>query len=216
MAAVACSTFQGPGPLVASGQKSAETSDSAIVEPTVRKPALSMNGERGFSSDPESVRFQWPVDEATMSRGFLAAPVKRKKPHWGIDLANHKGTPIMAANNGKVIYAGHSFKGYGKLVIVEHGDDWATFYAHLNKILVKEGQDVAQGEKIAEMGRTGHATGNHLHFEVRHLRKPVNPLAYLPSTSGPPRTVGQNHAITIQLSSQLSQPSSSSEPPPEP
>jgi murein DD-endopeptidase MepM/ murein hydrolase activator NlpD len=201
--ASACSTFQGPGGLTPSGSPS--QSAGAITPPNVRSPALAMNGERGFTQAQEAMHFQWPVDEASMSRGFLAAPVKRKRPHWGVDLANHKNTPILASEKGTVVYTGHAFKGYGKLVVVEHSDEWATLYAHLNNILVSEGQVVNQGEKIGEMGRTGHATGVHLHFEIRHFRQPVNPLAYLPPTTVQPRTFGQLRTSSIRLSPQASQ-----------
>jgi len=163
-----------------------------------------MNGERGFSQATEAVHFQWPVDEASLSRGFLAAPIKRKRPHWGVDLANHKNTPILASEKGTVVYTGHAFKGYGKLIVVEHNEEWATLYAHLNNILVSEGQVVGQGDKIGEMGRTGRASGVHLHFEIRHFRQPVNPLAFLPPT-GQPRIAGQLRASSIRLSQQASQ-----------
>lgn len=120
--------------------------------------------------------FDWPIDSAKLSRGFKLG----KKPHWGLDLANRKGTLIFSAERGRVIYAGRAFRGYGKMIIVEHGTHWATLYAHLHKISVKEGQDVQRGQPIAEMGRTGRATGNHLHFELRYERQPVDPMMYLP------------------------------------
>lgn len=112
-----------------------------------------------------------------MTRGFL--PHKRR-PHLGIDLAAPKGTPILAAQAGTVIYAGREFKGYGKMVLIESGDGWATLYAHFDKILISEGQRVRQGEVIGSMGRTGRATGVHLHFEIRRNRGPIDPLPLLP------------------------------------
>lgn len=112
-----------------------------------------------------------------MTRGFI---VKSSRSHWGLDLANRKGTPILASESGIVIYAGQGFRGYGKLIVIEHDDTWATLYSHLHRINVKEGQAVKRGQKIGTMGRTGRATGVHLHFEIRHKKQPVNPLAYLP------------------------------------
>ncbi len=123
------------------------------------------------------VGFDWPVDSARMTRGFL--PNKRR-PHLGIDLAAPKGTPILAAQGGTVIYAGREFRGYGKMVLIESGNGWATLYAHFNKILISEGQKVRQGEIIGEMGRTGRATGVHLHFEIRRNKGPIDPLPLLP------------------------------------
>jgi murein DD-endopeptidase MepM/ murein hydrolase activator NlpD len=122
--------------------------------------------------------FQWPVDSARLSRGFRTSG---RKPHLGIDLAAPKGTPILAAHDGVVIYTGREFKGFGKMVMIEGGKGWATLYAHFSKITAREGQRVSRGDKIGEMGRTGHATGNHLHFEVRKESGPVDPLEYLPN-----------------------------------
>jgi murein DD-endopeptidase MepM/ murein hydrolase activator NlpD len=121
--------------------------------------------------------FDWPVDNARMTRGFLP---HKKRPHLGLDLAAPKGTPIMAARAGTVIYTGREFHGYGKMILIESGDGWATLYAHLDKILVAEGKKVHQGEVLGAMGRTGHATGYHLHFEIRKDRGPVDPLPLLP------------------------------------
>lgn len=119
----------------------------------------------------------WPVDEARMTRGYLP---NRKRPHLGLDLASPKGTPILSAHNGLVIYTGRDFKGFGKMVLIEGANGWATLYAHLDKIQVKEGLRVLQGQRIGTMGRTGRATGVHLHFELRKARGPVDPLLYLP------------------------------------
>lgn len=125
----------------------------------------------------QTLTFDWPVDRARMTRGFLP---KKRKPHLGIDLAASRGTPILASQNGTVIYAGREFRGYGKMVLIESGNGWATLYAHFDKILVAEGQKVHQGEVIGSMGRTGRATGVHLHFEIRKDRGPIDPLPLLP------------------------------------
>ncbi|WII71034.1 M23 family metallopeptidase [Bdellovibrio sp. 22V] len=125
----------------------------------------------------KEMSFDWPVDRARMTRGFLP---NKKRPHLGIDLAAPKGTPILASQSGTVIYAGREFRGYGKMVLVESGEGWATLYAHFDKILVSEGQKVRQGEVIGAMGRTGRATGVHLHFEIRKNKGPIDPLPLLP------------------------------------
>lgn len=124
--------------------------------------------------------FDWPVDDARMTRGWLP---NRKKPHLGLDLAAPRGTRIYASHAGTVIYAGRDFRGFGKMVMIEGTQGWATLYAHLHKIDVKEGQRVSQGDMIGQMGRTGRATGVHLHFEIRRTAGPVDPLLYLPGGS---------------------------------
>jgi len=203
---VSCATFRGPGTLVLGGSEelgvNPQETSVATAETEQQSSGLSLNGKRGFFQTSSEVRFDWPVDQARMSRGFFASPARRKRPHWGIDLANQRGTPILAAEKGVVIYTGRAFHGYGRLVVIEHGSDWATMYGHLDKIIVKEGQEVEQGQAIGNMGRTGRATGVHLHFEVRHFRQPVNPLAYLPPILGS-KISGQPNARPYEKSYQL-------------
>jgi len=125
--------------------------------------------------------FDWPVLEARMTRGFLPKGTKkRRRPHKGIDLAAQRGTAVMASHDGIVIYTGKQFKGYGKMIMIEK-DGWATLYAHLDKIVVYEGQKVRQGEVIGALGNTGRSSGPHLHFEIRKLDGPIDPLPYLPA-----------------------------------
>lgn len=141
-------------------------------------PSRSVASDQPLSiENPTGISFDWPVDNARMTRGFMP---KKRRPHLGLDLAAPKGTPILASQGGTVIYAGREFKGYGKMILIESGNGWATLYAHFSKILVSEGQKVRQGEVVGEMGRTGRATGVHLHFEIRKNRGPVDPLPLLP------------------------------------
>jgi murein DD-endopeptidase MepM/ murein hydrolase activator NlpD len=120
--------------------------------------------------------FAWPVKNGKLTQTFKNHPRK----HDGIDIGGQRNTRIYAAEAGRVIYTGHDFNGYGKLIIIEHaGDTWASFYAHLNGFKVREGQRVFKGQLIGLMGRTGRATGVHLHFEIRHRLRPVNPLVFL-------------------------------------
>lgn len=121
--------------------------------------------------------FNWPVDEARLTRGYLP---NQRKPHLGIDLAANKNTAIFSAHDGVVLYTGRDFRGFGKMIIIEGENGWASIYAHLNEIKVTEGQRVSQGDLVGKMGRTGRATGVHLHFELRKGRGPVDPLLYLP------------------------------------
>lgn len=121
--------------------------------------------------------YDWPVDRARFTRGFIP---KRPRPHLGVDLAGPKGTPILSAQKGIVIYAGRDFRGFGKMILIEASNGWASLYAHLDKIKVKEGDSVDQGDLIGTMGNTGRTTGTHLHFEIRKNKLPVDPLLYLP------------------------------------
>lgn len=131
--------------------------------------------------------FDWPVWEARMSRGFLPRGSKKyRRPHKGIDLAAPRGSAVMASNDGVVIYTGSAFHGYGKMIMIESLDpvdegNWATLYGHLDKILVYEGKRVKQGEVIGALGNTGRSSGPHLHFEIRRLNGPIDPLPLLPA-----------------------------------
>ncbi|MDR2613780.1 MAG: peptidoglycan DD-metalloendopeptidase family protein [Candidatus Accumulibacter sp.] len=97
----------------------------------------------------------------------------------GIDIAGKAGDPVIAASDGRVVYSGTGLRGYGKLVIIKHDATYLSAYAHNQNILVKEGQSVTKGQKIAEMGNTD-ADRVKLHFEVRRQGKPVDPLKHLP------------------------------------
>jgi len=125
--------------------------------------------------------YMWPA------KGMLTSPYGWRwgRMHKGIDIAAPVGTPIMAAASGKVITAGWNDGGYGNLVEVQHADGSVTLYAHNSRLLVRVGQQVRQGQQIAEMGSTGFSTGPHSHFEV-HLpgRGAVNPIALLPQSRG--------------------------------
>lgn len=122
--------------------------------------------------------FVWPV-QGEITRTFTQDSTRR---HDGIDIAAPQGTPIMAAADGKVLFSGWGPGGYGLLVILRHEDDIVTVYAHNEQNLVEVDQNVRQGEPIATVGRSGRATGNHLHFEIRHRTVPIAPYKFLPST----------------------------------
>lgn len=98
--------------------------------------------------------------------------------HEGVDFPSPVGTTVMAAGSGVVLSAG-TMTGYGNVLEVDHGDGVVSRYAHLSRILVKEGDVVLKGQKVAEVGNTGRSTGAHLHFEVRLNGEPVDPTRYL-------------------------------------
>jgi murein DD-endopeptidase MepM/ murein hydrolase activator NlpD len=99
--------------------------------------------------------------------------------HDGIDIAAPDGSPVLAADDGTVIFVGKQ-SGYGNVVIVRHEHGLVTVYAHNSEVLVREGARVARGQQVARVGQTGRTTGPHLHFEVRDGVKPRDPLLYLP------------------------------------
>ncbi len=98
-----------------------------------------------------------------------------RRMHSGVDIAAPRGSPVLAAADGTVAYAGW-FGGYGKIVILDHGEGVSTLYAHLSSILTQEGRQVRRGQLIGRVGSTGYSTGPHAHFEVRYNGVPVNPL----------------------------------------
>lgn len=94
-------------------------------------------------------------------------------------MAGLKRSPILAAHPGVVVYAGNRYRGYGKMVILEYSSKWATLYAHMNSLDVETGDRVFPGQVLGRMGRTGRATGVHLHFELLKNKQPVDPMPYL-------------------------------------
>jgi len=98
--------------------------------------------------------------------------------HPGIDFKGQKGDAVKCTANGEVVFAGW-YGGYGNCVRIAHGNDLETLYGHLSRIIVKVGQPVSVGDKVGEIGSTGHSTGTHLHYEVRKNGKPVNPINFL-------------------------------------
>ncbi len=114
----------------------------------------------------------WPAQGQTVG-GFDEAKNK------GIDIAGKAGDAVLAAADGRVVYAGSGLRGYGNLIILKHNNTYLTAYAHNQSLLVKEDQTVRQGQKIAEMGSTD-ADRVKLHFEIRRQGKPVDPARYLP------------------------------------
>ena len=133
------------------------------------------------SNKNNSTGFGWPTKSrrVTSPYGYRIHPVSKvKKMHTGIDIGEGMGAGIYASNSGTVIYADWR-GGYGKTVIIDHGNYISTLYAHLNSINVKTGQKVSKGQQIGTMGSTGVSTGPHLHFEIRKSGQHTSPMNYL-------------------------------------
>lgn len=139
-------------------------------------------GRGNFSgpSLPGTGIFSYPVrGKLTSLFGPRRHPIHRVVSfHSGVDIAAPYGSPIMASDRGRVIFNGW-YGGYGKVVIVDHGMDYSTLYAHLSRTSAGKGKSIEQGEIVGYEGRTGYSTGPHLHFEVRKQGRPQNPLNYL-------------------------------------
>ena len=120
--------------------------------------------------------FRWPV-RGRVIQGF--GPKTSGGQNDGINVAVPEGTPIKAAEDGVVAYAGSELKGYGNLVLVRHANGFVTAYAHASELNVKKGETVKRGQVIGKAGATGNVTSPQLHFEVRKGATPVDPTTYL-------------------------------------
>lgn len=140
---------------------------------SVETPRLDVSTAK---SKTEKGRFIWPLEGKLIS-GF---GIRNGQQHKGIDIKAEEGTPVKAADSGKVIYSGNGLNGYGNLIIIKHEGTFFTVYAHNRKNIATEGDIVEKGDVISEVGDTGRATTPHLHFEVRKSKVTVDPILYLP------------------------------------
>lgn len=124
-----------------------------------------------------SGQFIWPVPSSKRISSNFGHRWGRK--HEGIDIAARKGAHFVSAADGVVVYSGRELGGYGNLTVVAHEDGFFTVYGHADKNLTYKGQKVFQGQVIGHVGSTGRSTGNHLHFEIRHNSKALNPAVAL-------------------------------------
>ena len=120
-------------------------------------------------------RLQWPTD-GVLSSGFGE---RAGRFHGGIDISGAQGTPIVAADDGVVMFSGRGPDGYGHTVMLDHGKGLITLYAHNDRNVVRQGERVRRGQTVALMGDTGRATGTHVHFEVHQHGQLVDPLRWL-------------------------------------
>ncbi|HEY9903446.1 MAG TPA: peptidoglycan DD-metalloendopeptidase family protein [Candidatus Sericytochromatia bacterium] len=174
-----------PRGLVATAPAPAESYNPAVRTPVGQTvspelPPISAPDISQPGSPNQISGYIWPT------KGVLTSGYGRRwgRMHKGIDIAAPVGTPVVAAAPGVVVTAGWNSGGYGNLVEIQHPDGSLTLYAHNNRILVRRGQEVAQGQQISEMGSTGFSTGPHCHFEVHAAgRGAINPIALLPRGS---------------------------------
>ncbi len=152
--------------------------DAQALTASIRK-----SGSSSSSSKYSGGIMAWPAPSCySISSGYggrIHPTTGKYKFHGGIDIPASYGTAIVAANSGKVIWAGNRGDSYGNYVIIDHGGGISTLYAHSSKVLVSTGQSVSRGQQIAKVGSTGRSTGPHLHFEVRINGSRVNPTSYL-------------------------------------
>jgi murein DD-endopeptidase MepM/ murein hydrolase activator NlpD len=155
-----------------------EKDSQALAVLIQNKLAAASNSQKNFIHGTGI--FVYPSDAPTSSPfGWRIHPILGyRRFHAGLDFAASYGSTIRAADSGIVIFAGW-YGGYGKAVIINHGNGLTTLYGHTSEVYVTEGQQVKQGQAIAAVGSTGLSTGPHLHFEVRKNGTPVDPMAYL-------------------------------------
>ena len=147
----------------------ASTRPAEVARPAeAAKPA-----DPGKPADNDAVTWAWPAT------GRIIGQFSEAGANKGIDIAAKVGDPVLAAAPGRVVYSGQGLRGYGRLIIVKHNNTYLSAYAHNSALLVKEGQTVSQGQKIAEAGNSD-ADVPKLHFEIRRQGKPVDPQKYLP------------------------------------
>jgi murein DD-endopeptidase MepM/ murein hydrolase activator NlpD len=155
----------------------------------IRASPRKVAAKRGPSTPALRIGFTWPVAKAAITSPFgwrpffvwpgMQGPHPKLQFHHGADISCALNQPVVASKGGVVILSG-SDADYGNLIVIQHSGGWSTLYAHLNKILVPTGRRVAARTRIGLCGMTGHASGVHLHFEVRHNGSFYDPLKYLP------------------------------------
>lgn len=159
--------------------------------PPASRPEARPDAKPSTSSPPSPATASKPAESASPgddwvwpARGSLAYRFGDSGALKGLGIAGKAGSPVVAAAPGRVVYSGSGLRGYGKLVIIKHGEEYLTVYAHNRTLLVKEGEQVKRGQRIAEMGDTD-SDRVALHFELRRFGKPVDPLSQLPGERPP-------------------------------
>ena len=171
--------LEGPSDITAEGKLVPTFSETIDEYNYLRSSNLSRNdfARRWHVNTRPSI---WPVDGVLMSSyGQRTDPFSGEGAyHRGVDISAPIGTPAHVTADGIVVFADHA-GGYGRLVIVDHGNGYETYYAHLSRFEVVAGQEIRQGELVGEVGASGRVTAPHLHYEVRLRKSPVNPYRFL-------------------------------------
>src|SRR6476660_5139324 len=173
---VALASTVKPAPVPAPKAAPAEQ-QVAMVSPPAAQVATPDVGAAAKAADAATPSFRWPARGRVISGSGAMANGQQND---GINLALPEGTPVHAAEDGVVAYAGSELKGYGNLVLVRHSNGFVTAYAHASEILVKRGDQVRRGQVIAKSGQTGNVSSPQLHFEIHKGSAPVDPTQYLP------------------------------------
>ena len=142
------------------------------VKPFVPRTVSIYSGPVPANAQKGTGSFGWPVS-GTITQKYWTG-------HRAIDIGSWIGAPVVVADSGYIIWAGWDNTGYGNLIIVDHGNGYRSYYAHLSKMFVRVGDSVAKGQRIGAVGSTGNSTGPHLHFEIRYHDVNRNPLGFLP------------------------------------
>ena len=171
---VAAWNHLGRGYLIHPGDRLVLAAPAASLHAVAAPPPSTRRADPSALPAAGAVQWNWPVSGQVV-RLFHAGSSLAK----GIDISAAQGTEVLAAGNGKVVYAGSGIVGYGKLIIIKNSESFLSAYADNDEILVKEGDSVRIGDRIATvgLGRDGRSL---LHFEIRYAGKPVDPLSYLP------------------------------------
>lgn len=160
-----------PPPVTPAPAAPAPTESAAVIVP----PA----------PNPPAQGFVWPVRGELISRFGDKGPGLRNE---GINIAAARGTPVVAADSGVVVYSGNELKGFGNLILIRHANGWVTAYAHNDTLLVARGDQVERGQEIARVGSTGNVSSPQLHFEVRKGSERIDPLTVIGGEGDPRKT----------------------------
>lgn len=175
--------LEGPSDIVSEGKLVPSFSESLDEYNYLRSSNLSRSSyaRRWHLNTKPNI---WPVDGPLMSSfGQRSDPFSGEGAlHKGVDISAPIGTPVRCTADGIVTFADRS-GGYGRLIVIDHGNGYETYYAHLSRIDVLDGQEIRQGEFLGAVGATGRVTGPNLHYEVRIGKTPVNPYRYLMATN---------------------------------
>jgi len=165
--------------------------------PLSREEKIHLSRPQSRSLARSTADFQWPLRMVQVTSPYGQ---RGQEYHEGIDLRASYGTPVYASQTGVVLYADSKIRGYGKMVVLRHFGKIATIYAHNSKLLVRRGDRIRQGQKIAISGKSGHVRGAHLHFEIRRGLGSLDPMGYLPHLERRPASLPEQSAASLATS----------------